>query len=182
MISVIKRRPSPAVVLSLVALFVALGGTSYAATKLLPKNSVGSAQVVNHSLLNVDFKSGQLPRGATGPQGPAGPAGPQGPASIVNVGRVQLTAAEVDPAARSEVKAFIPTNSTSGKCLVTLSESNSARSGTTVYCGNRTFNGANGIFVHIFGSAPFPSDLTVDMTIYQEAAQQYGGPVFYPLS
>jgi hypothetical protein len=37
------RRPSPAIVISLVALFVALSGTSYSAvTKLLPKNSVGS--------------------------------------------------------------------------------------------------------------------------------------------
>jgi hypothetical protein len=38
------RTPSPALVISLVALFVALGGTTYAATSL-PKNSVGSAQL-----------------------------------------------------------------------------------------------------------------------------------------
>jgi hypothetical protein len=60
-----------------VALFVALGGTSYAATQL-PANSVGTRQVVDHSLLARDFKSGQLPRGARGQDGPAGPAGPQG--------------------------------------------------------------------------------------------------------
>ena len=46
------------------ALFVALGGTSYASTsRLLPRNSVGTKQVINHSLLKVDFKAGQLPRG-----------------------------------------------------------------------------------------------------------------------
>jgi hypothetical protein len=67
------------------ALFVALGGTSYAAIRL-PADSVGSRQVINHSLRAVDFRSGQLPRGAAGPQGPAGvagPAGPQGPAGSV---------------------------------------------------------------------------------------------------
>jgi hypothetical protein len=68
------------------ALFVALGGTGYAAgSKLLPRNSVGSAQVINSSLLAKDFKRGQLkrgPAGARGPEGvrgPLGPLGPQGP-------------------------------------------------------------------------------------------------------
>ena len=37
-------RPSPAMIVALAALFVALGGTSYAAFSL-PKNSVGSAQM-----------------------------------------------------------------------------------------------------------------------------------------
>jgi hypothetical protein len=38
------RAPSPALVISLIALFVALGGTTYAATSL-PKNSVGTTQL-----------------------------------------------------------------------------------------------------------------------------------------
>src|SRR5205823_13636216 len=59
-----------------VALSIALSGTSYAAaTKLLPANSVGTHQVINHSLLGRDFKAGQLPRGAKGKPGPAGPTG-----------------------------------------------------------------------------------------------------------
>src|SRR6478736_4088354 len=63
------------------ALFVALGGTSMAASSaLVPKNSVGTAQVINGSLLKKDFKSGQLPRGARGPAGPRGLAGAQGAA------------------------------------------------------------------------------------------------------
>src|SRR3954451_13161694 len=56
------------------ALFVALGGTSYAAVSL-PKNSVTSKQVKDGSLLKKNFKNGQLPRGARGPQGPRGLAG-----------------------------------------------------------------------------------------------------------
>jgi hypothetical protein len=74
------------------ALFAALGGTSYAAIKL-PRNSVGKAQirrnavtsakVRDRSLLARDFKKGQLPAGkagATGPAGPQGGIGLQGPA------------------------------------------------------------------------------------------------------
>jgi len=73
--------------IALVALFVALGGTSYAAIKL-PANSVGakqikrdavsSSKVKNGSLLKGDFKSGQLPSGPRGSQGTPGPQGGQG--------------------------------------------------------------------------------------------------------
>jgi hypothetical protein len=69
------------------ALFVALGGTSYAAVAL-PKNSVGSAQikknavtttkVKNGTLLKKDFKAGQLAAGAKGATGATGQQGPQG--------------------------------------------------------------------------------------------------------
>jgi hypothetical protein len=72
------------------ALFVALSSSGYAATStLLPKNSVGTRQVINHSLLRQDFKPGTLLRGPAGPRGasgatgqtgPTGPAGPAGPA------------------------------------------------------------------------------------------------------
>ena len=68
------------------ALLVALGGTSIAAVSVvLPRNSVGTVQlranavtsskVLNRSLLAIDFKTGQLPKGPTGPAGPAGSAG-----------------------------------------------------------------------------------------------------------
>ena len=67
------------------------------AVTALPHDSVGNAQlrtsavtsskIRNHSLMAVDFKAGQLPRGRrgetglTGATGPTGPAGPQGPAA-----------------------------------------------------------------------------------------------------
>jgi Collagen triple helix repeat (20 copies) len=75
-------------IISLIALFAALGGTSYAAvTKLLPRNSVGSAQVVNGSLQTADLsararsalRGARGARGAQGLAGPAGPSGSQGP-------------------------------------------------------------------------------------------------------
>jgi collagen triple helix repeat protein len=78
------RRLSYANVMSSLALFIALGGVSWAAATL-PANSVGKRQlkdnavtgekVANGSLRAVDFARGALP---AGPQGPAGAAGPQG--------------------------------------------------------------------------------------------------------
>jgi Collagen triple helix repeat (20 copies) len=73
------RRPGAATVVSLVALFVALGGTSYATVAtMLPRNSVGSAQVVNGSLQTVDL-SQQAKSALKGARGPAGAAGLEGP-------------------------------------------------------------------------------------------------------
>jgi hypothetical protein len=94
--------------LGMLALFVALSGTAYAAT--LPRNSVGpaqlkrnavtSAKVKPRSLLASDFRRGQLPAGPEGPpgargaegatgargaEGARGPQGPQGPAGATNV-------------------------------------------------------------------------------------------------
>jgi hypothetical protein len=54
--SLLPRRPSAPLVISFVALFVALGGASYAATQL-PKNSVGNAQLQNGSVGNWKLKS-----------------------------------------------------------------------------------------------------------------------------
>jgi hypothetical protein len=74
--------------IALLALIVALGGTSYAAIKL-PKNSVGAPQikrsavtgdkVKDASLFANDFAPGQLPKGPRGDAGPRGETGPQGP-------------------------------------------------------------------------------------------------------
>lgn len=93
------RRPSPALVVASLALLVALGGTSYAAV-VLPKDSVGAAQIRNGAVTSAEVKDGALRtidlaasarqalRGQTGPQGPAGPAGPKGdagPAGLIDL-------------------------------------------------------------------------------------------------
>ncbi len=82
-----RHAPSRAMVVSSLALFVALGGTGYAAI-VLPRNSVGSAQIKpravaaidiaanavtsakikNGSLEEEDFQRGQLPTAAAGPE------------------------------------------------------------------------------------------------------------------
>src|SRR3954447_7294247 len=89
--------PSPALAIALLALFVAIGGTGYAALKL-PKNSVGSkqirkgavagsdiasnavtgAKVKRGSLNSSDFAAGALPQGAQGPKGDKGDKGAAG--------------------------------------------------------------------------------------------------------
>src|ERR1700746_1973294 len=97
MSSLRPSRPSAGLVVAIIALIVALGGTSYAAFSL-PKNSVGTRQLkksavtgekiaknaitsvkVKHgSRLAADFKAGQLPVGPKGDKGDPGSQGPKG--------------------------------------------------------------------------------------------------------
>jgi hypothetical protein len=53
------KRPSAALVISLIALFVAVGGSAYAVTTL-GKNTVGSKQIKKHSIKAVDVKKNTL--------------------------------------------------------------------------------------------------------------------------
>lgn len=60
------------------------GGTAFAASRMLPKNSVGAKQLKKHAVtaakLSRTVRSALVgARGATGPQGPVGPQGPRGP-------------------------------------------------------------------------------------------------------
>jgi hypothetical protein len=92
------RNPSFANLTSLLALFVALGGTSYALT--LPRNSVGAAQIRTRGVGASEIRKGAVRssevrdrslgvrelslsareslRGRTGAPGPTGPQGPSG--------------------------------------------------------------------------------------------------------
>ena len=60
------RRPSPALVISVIALFVALGGTSYAVTQL-PKNSVGAQQLKKSAVTSSKIKDGTIATRLTRP-------------------------------------------------------------------------------------------------------------------
>src|SRR3954453_203853 len=95
----IRSKLSFANVTSCLALFIALGGTSYAVTSL-PRNSVGSSQLRSKSVGSSELKSSAVTsrtiknrsistsdmstsaraslRGTPGPAGPAGPTGPAG--------------------------------------------------------------------------------------------------------
>jgi hypothetical protein len=93
------RRPSPALVVAVIALIAATAGNAIAdgvtaVAAKLGKGSVTSREVKNGSLTLTDFKASERSKlkgadgsagakgatGATGPAGPAGPQGPQGPA------------------------------------------------------------------------------------------------------
>jgi hypothetical protein len=97
MYSRLRPRLTYANVMATVAVFVAFGGSSYAAVKLaansvksstikdgevktrdLAGNAVTSDRVKDASLLATDFAAAQLPRGETGPQGPQGLQGEKG--------------------------------------------------------------------------------------------------------
>jgi hypothetical protein len=89
--------------LALLALFVALGGTSYATVLNVPRNSVDTqhlkrnavkaakiapnavrtAHVLNGSLLVEDFRAGQIPQGPKGDKGEKGDKGDPGATRVV---------------------------------------------------------------------------------------------------
>jgi hypothetical protein len=105
LLSKLRTRLTFANAVSVIALFVALGGSSYAAlivtSKNVRNNSLTSADIRNNtirgvdvkdrSLLARDFAGGQLPSGAQGPAGErgavgaTGATGPAGPARFVDV-------------------------------------------------------------------------------------------------
>lgn len=103
------RRPTPSFAVSVVALVVAMGGTSYAAmtidsqdvengtltTKDVKDDSLRGVDVRDGSLRAKDFRPGQLPAGEPGPEGPQGEQGPAG------VGRWVLVDAEGNIEAQS---------------------------------------------------------------------------------
>ena len=93
---VVRGRLSYANVMATVAVFIALGGTSYALT--LPRNSVGSAHLRDDSVGRSELRRGTVASSSIadrsirvrdisrntraslrGRQGPAGPQGPPGP-------------------------------------------------------------------------------------------------------
>jgi len=82
------RRPSFPTVISLIALFVALGGTSYAVIKL-PAKSVGNRELKSNAVTSSKIRPRAISRsdlapsaraGTRGPRGPAGPGGTPGDA------------------------------------------------------------------------------------------------------
>ena len=103
-------KPSPAMLVALLAVFIALGGTSYSAITV-SRNSVRSKHIVNgqvkrpdisrsavtsrkvkdSSLLAKDFEPGQLPTAPPGPAGPAGPSGPSGPSGLSDAYTISAT-------------------------------------------------------------------------------------------
>jgi hypothetical protein len=56
--NVVSRRPSPGTVIGLIALFIAMAGTAYAAS--LPRNSVGTKQLRNGSVTALKWAPTEL--------------------------------------------------------------------------------------------------------------------------
>jgi hypothetical protein len=78
------RTPSPALVISVLALFVALGGTSLAAAGLINGNNIKPHSIPTDRLTKGAIKAlqgAQGPRGTRGVQGPKGDTGDIGPSN-----------------------------------------------------------------------------------------------------
>jgi hypothetical protein len=117
-----RKRLTYANVVSTVCLFVVLGGTATAASKLLTgkqiKNeSITGVDVKNGSLLSRDFKAGQLP---SGPQGPAGAQGPAGPSDAYNNGLFPGGSGVSLAPGGYDVRALIQGDNTKGASAVEL--------------------------------------------------------------
>jgi hypothetical protein len=107
----IRKHANPASLIAMVALFVALGGVSYAAA------TIGSAQIKNNSVKSVDIKNGTIVtkdikkstrnalRGQQGPQGNVGAAGPAGPQGAQGIAGTALAYAQVNDSGPAFVSA-----------------------------------------------------------------------------
>ncbi|MFM8612925.1 MAG: hypothetical protein ACKOD0_09560, partial [Actinomycetota bacterium] len=129
--SMVRRRLTYANVMATIAVFLALGGTSYAVTAL-PKNSVGTQQlkknavtgvkVKDGSLSSADFAAGTLLKGdtgATGATGAQGERGPQGAAAALEAEWTGNTdAVPLDQAITSNLVVGSFQVSTSGRVFV----------------------------------------------------------------
>lgn len=156
-------RPSSAMVVAVLALFIALGAGAYAAinlpansvgTKQLKDNAVVSSKVKDRSLLAVDFKAGQLPRGARGPAGQPGQNGTNGSPGPAGTARAyaMVNANGALDANRSHNVASV-THTASGIYCVALASS-VAVSGTGAvvspfFPGDDTSTGTPGVFAHV---------------------------------
>ena len=97
-----RPRPTYANVMATIAVFIALGGTSYAVTKL-PANSVGSKQIRRGAVTPDKLARGVVVSGARGARGPAGPTGEAGPAGAPGA-----------PGARAPLAAALPVSPNDG--------------------------------------------------------------------
>jgi hypothetical protein len=133
------RRPSPALVVSALALLFALSGTGIAAMSALPRNSVGAAQLKANAVTNAKIKNaavnnaklaknavtsskvqdGSLTKNDFAPdQIPAGPQGPQGPAGAPGASGYQIVTATSPPAPAAVVTQNVIASCPSGKKAV----------------------------------------------------------------
>jgi hypothetical protein len=93
-------------VMATVALFLALGGgTVYAATKMLPKESVGSAQLEKGAVTAAKLSKAAKAK-LRGPAGPVGATGPQGAPGKEGAPGKDVTATMPLPAGATETGVF----------------------------------------------------------------------------
>jgi hypothetical protein len=93
----------------------------------------------------------------------------------IGVGSVHLTAGYADEAGTA-LRAFVPTGSTSDRCLMTINEISDPSAGVTLQCSPRTFDERDGIELLIWLPTQVTTGFQMDVNIYQEFATGYGAP------
>jgi hypothetical protein len=189
-------------IVACVALMVACGGVSYAAG-VLPKNSVGPAQlqnksvsgaklktnavtatkVKNGSLLAADFKAGQLPAGPQGPkgdagqQGPKGDTGPRGTAGLPGEPATKLFAAiRADGLLLHGSGVTASTSSSAGNYTVTFARSLNGCVATADYYNEDPYSGYNVVNDFALSRTTNPNQLSV--YVYNSALNKGFGVPF----
>ena len=164
------------------ALFFALGGTSFAAVNALPNNSVGSPQIKNGSIQKIDISKRTVSalrglrgqRGLTGATGATGTTGAQGPK-----GDTGATGAPGSALAYAEIQG--------GGTIVSGSSKNIAQSsvsspGTGIFCfsnlgftptnvqatrqGSTTDPGVANYILGVAGGCPAGTQVTVVIQLW----------------
>jgi hypothetical protein len=146
MLSRLRARLTYANVVATIALFIALGGSSYAALKL-PKNSVGSAQLKPNSITSAKVKGGSISttdlkasarsllRGSRGPQGVQGKTGATG-----KTGKTGARGSTGPRGAAGSARAYATVVADNGQAPIftanvpNLAFGSVARTSTGVYC------------------------------------------------
>jgi hypothetical protein len=160
-----------------VALFVALGGTGYAAvtitgkdvkngsltTKDIKNNSLTSSDVKDRSLRLRDFRSGELSNGQRGPAGPAGPAGAAGAAgSAIAFARVAASG-DVDASVSKNI-AVVSSASNGIYCLNDTAGTPKSIAVTIDISGadsRKSLVSGSAVPSAVAGSCPAPADIVV---------------------
>ena len=154
-----RKHLNPAMVVALIALFVALTGGSYAAI-MIPRNSIGAAQIRDgavaspeirdRSLLAKDFKTGQLPRGETGASGQrgatgapgavgaTGAAGAPGPSDLYMAVGPALTEMPTNESAHTGAEIVLPAGNYKVMATLTIKAYYNGSYVAPVFAGNRT--------------------------------------------
>jgi hypothetical protein len=163
-----RRQFSPASVIALIALFVALAGTATAGSVAL----ITGAQIKNGSITGADVKKKSLTaahvrgavRGARGTSGPSGPAGPPGVA-----GPTGPTGPQGPPGLQT-IKGYQASGTIAGGTVNTLSATCPAGEGIvsgggftssgTIFLDHRSGNG------WAIGVDNFDSSLSADAVVY----------------
>jgi hypothetical protein len=193
-ITSIFHRLTFANVTSSLALFIALGGASYAAIKV-PANSVGTKQVKNRAITarKLDPKALTSLRGATGPQGSPGSPGQQGVqgpkgdpgasgAAALTDGSItasKLAGSSVTQAKLGLTTAFASTNvsSTANQAAVAT-----CPAGTSVISGAVEVVGANGYVLNGVAAISYNGPLPFSGQYWEGAAYRTAGSASYGLN